>query len=184
MLKSLSDGLVFVDERMRLRCKESLGEALVDVLHGLFRWMEHVGSVETVVAQLVVHDFVGREIGDRRWCLLCVFAGCRLQRKRLCVAYELVGGQQQGSLGELTAVESVLGVADGADGDDDVRVRIGVAQQSDGLLQVVSALFDRQFFFAESAEGRFWQLSTISPVCFSTYTWLVPSVSSATSGAG
>ena len=55
-------GLPFLQEGVRVVGEESVGEALVDVLHGLVRGMEHVLTIEAIVAQFVVYDFVSREI--------------------------------------------------------------------------------------------------------------------------
>ena len=52
----------FLQEGVRVVGEESVGEALVDVLHGLVGGMEHVLTIEAIVAQFVVYDFVCVEI--------------------------------------------------------------------------------------------------------------------------
>ena len=43
-------------------------EAFADIIDRLLRRMAHVFGVETVVAQLVHHDFIGREVvGEVEW---------------------------------------------------------------------------------------------------------------------
>ena len=42
----------------------AIDEALPDVVHGLCRGVQHVGSVEAVVAELVEDEFVGGEVGN------------------------------------------------------------------------------------------------------------------------
>ena len=54
--------LPFLQEGVRGVGEESVGEALVDVLHSLVRGMEHVLTIEAIVAQFVVNDFVSGEI--------------------------------------------------------------------------------------------------------------------------
>ena len=65
--------------------------------------MEHVIGIETVVAELVHHDFVGREI----------FAPVMED------GAEPVSGKQQGGLADLIAVRPILEMSDRADSQDE-----------------------------------------------------------------
>lgn len=62
MAECLSNGTKLTDIAMGFIRKECVGKALIDIFHRLLRRMQHVFFVETIVAQFVVHDFVGREI--------------------------------------------------------------------------------------------------------------------------
>lgn len=62
MTERLAYGLQLTDIAMGFIRKECVGKALIDILHRLLRRMQHIFLVETIVAQFVVHDFVGREI--------------------------------------------------------------------------------------------------------------------------
>ena len=126
--ESRLDGLPVLDELAGPRTEVLLVETLPDVVDGLLRGVQHVGLVEAVVAQLVEHNLVGREISD---------AGL--------AAAQLVGSQQQCGFGELTAVEAILGIADGADGDDDVDIGTAATQDVDSLREETDALLNRQF---------------------------------------
>ncbi len=44
---------------------ETVLEFLIDVIHGNGGWMNHVGGIETIIAQFIEQDFVGREIIEK-----------------------------------------------------------------------------------------------------------------------
>ena len=112
--------------------EERFAEALPDVFHSLVGRVEHVFTIETVVAQFVVDNLVGREIHHVVH-LLC----------------QLVGSQKQCSLRQLTAVKAVLGIADGAYGDDDTNRGINLPKHRDRLTQIVSTLVNAQLALGE-----------------------------------
>lgn len=159
MTVSLTNGAPVFEELFCSPAEIGGTEALPDKLHRLTGRMEHVFLVETVVAQLVVHQLIGWEIAHDAWIL----------------PHQPVGGKQQGGLGELAAMKTILGVSDGTHGDDDLQVfptlpalLPGILQQVDSLLQVIGTLVYRKLALIEKRCGRFWQLSTISPVSLST----------------
>ena len=80
------------------------GKLFPYIFHGLRAWMQHVFFVEAVVAKLIIHDFIGGKV------------------IHLAFVRQLFGCQQQRSLAELTPMEAVFAVPNGADGDDDVHV--------------------------------------------------------------
>ena len=99
--------------------------------------MEHVGLVETVVTEFVVHNLVGREISHR-------FTQ---------IHTDFLYSEEEGGLGELGGVETVFAVTDGADGEDDADRGILLPQERDGLLQVVGTGLDGEFFFGKEGLG-------------------------------
>ena len=84
------------------------GEPCPEIVHRLFGRVDHIRSVETVVTQLIKHDFVGREI----------FTTLRE------LGDDLVQGEQECAFAELVAVSSVLEVADRGDGEDEFLLRM------------------------------------------------------------
>ena len=76
--------------------------------------MQHVGCVETIVAQLVHHNLVGREVGDP-------FRVGRLQ---------FIYGEQQSRLTQLVAVRPVFPMSDRADGEQYLQLRVLLPQQA------------------------------------------------------
>ena len=66
VLKGFADWMPLLKEVERGRREEGFGQTLVDVADSLLTGVEHVFLIETVVAELIVDDFIGREIGDRR----------------------------------------------------------------------------------------------------------------------
>ena len=60
--KSLLYGPPLLDEAAGSRAEVCLVESFPDVVYGLLRGVEHIGGVEAVVAQLVEHYLVGREV--------------------------------------------------------------------------------------------------------------------------
>ena len=67
MLQGLLNGAPVVEE-LAGGWAEIMGDQLLpDVFDGLRRGVQHVVVVETIVAQLVEDDFVGREVGDGGW---------------------------------------------------------------------------------------------------------------------
>ena len=63
--KCLADGSPLANVLTCLVGEETILEAAVDVVDGLWGGMQHVGCIEAVVAQLVEQDLVGREIEQR-----------------------------------------------------------------------------------------------------------------------
>ena len=121
--------------------EERFAEALPDVFHSLVGRVEHVFTIETVVAQFVVDNLVGREIHHVVH-LLC----------------QLVGSQKQRCLRQLTAVKSVFGVADRAYGDDDTNRRINLLECGNCLTQIVGTLVNAQLALGEQP---LWTLPAI-----------------------
>lgn len=89
--------------------------------------MQHVGLVEAVVAQFVVHYLVRREV-------------TRTAR----TFYYIVSGKEQRCLGEAATVITVFGVADGTDREYDLRLWIELPQGVYGSLKSPGTLVDRQ----------------------------------------
>ena len=65
MVKGSLQRCPFVQELFGARREVMLYQLLPDVLDGLRRGMQHVVSIEAIVAQLVHQDFVGGEIEER-----------------------------------------------------------------------------------------------------------------------
>ena len=76
--KGLADGLPLGDETVGLGGEIGGGKALEDVVDSLLGGVQHVGSVETIVAQLVVHDFVGGEIMEHG--IGCGYGRCHVEQ--------------------------------------------------------------------------------------------------------
>ena len=83
-----------------------LRESFPNVFYGLVRWVEHIILVETVVAELVVHNLVSGKI-------ICIQ-----------VLNEFVGGKKQYRLRQLALVLAILAIANGTYGNNDVNLRI------------------------------------------------------------
>lgn len=92
MTVSLTNGAPVFEELFCSPAEIGSTEALPDKLHRLTGRMEHIFLVETVVAQLIVHQLIGWEIAHDAWIL----------------PHQPVGGKQQGGLGELTAMKPYL----------------------------------------------------------------------------
>ena len=82
------------------------GKSFPYIFHGLWAWMQHVFIVEAVVAKLIIHDFIGRKVIHLAF--LRLHFGCQHQR----------------SFAELTSMETIFAVSNGADGNDDMHVWI------------------------------------------------------------
>lgn len=127
------DGEPLGQEAGHGRTEEDAAHTLVDIGHGLGAGMQHILSVETVVAQFVVHNLVRGKITDT-----------------IKEALGLGGGQQQGRLGQLAAVEAVLLIAYGAHGEDDTHLWPTVAQLADGVAETVgNFLYGHRTFLEE-----------------------------------
>ena len=123
---------------MGLGCKKRVGEAAVDIVGGLLGWMEHIGCVEPVVAELVEDDFVCGEIGD------CgIFFGYLVCREEQC------------TLGELAAVVAVLAVTYRADSEEDMHVGLGLQEQVRSTAEEVGALVYGQTLLGEKVGRTF-----------------------------
>ena len=125
-------GQPLAHERLGLAAEERVGEAFPDIVDSLLRRVQHVGGVEAIVAKLVAHYLVRREVD----------AGVSLPSHFVC-------RQQQRSFRYGAAVKAVLGVAYGADGEYDAHVRSAVAQPGDGFSEISGALV-----YAEAALGE------------------------------
>ena len=62
--KCLADGSPLANVLTCLVGEETILEAAVDVVDGLWGGVQHVGCIETVVAQLIEQDFVGGKISQ------------------------------------------------------------------------------------------------------------------------
>ena len=113
-----------------------LGKALPDVLYGLGRGMEHVCLIKAIVAQLIEHNLICREIIDA-----VIFTA------------HPVGRHQEYGFGKLTCMKAVLGITDGADREYDMHIRPTACEIVDGLRQIVHTGIDRQFLFQEQSLG-------------------------------
>ena len=125
--------------------------------------MQHVGSVEAVVAELVEDEFVGGEVGNGarrkssgssgdvsgqpadRW-----RGGGKPANRR---SQQLIDSEEEGGFRELALVVAVFAVADGADRHDDMDVRIEAAQEVYRLTEVVGTLVDGELLFLKEG-GR------------------------------
>ena len=69
MVEGGFEGCPFLEKLLGAGGEVVVHQLLPDVLDGLGCGVEHVLAVEAVVAQLVHHDFVGREVGlvDGGW---------------------------------------------------------------------------------------------------------------------
>jgi hypothetical protein len=139
--EGFADGLPLL-KKLTGTGREVMGyELLPDIVYGLGRWMEHIGLEKAVIAQLVEHKLVGREVmeggGDRE------SGGLD----------ELVNGKQEHGLGQLTLMETVFLIADGADGEDNLYVGSTGQESTDGTFQVAYNLADAEFLFCEQALG-------------------------------
>ena len=131
----MAEGLFYrlpLIEKMLCLVREShTDESLPDVFYGHRRRVEHVGVVESVVAELVVDNLVGRKIVHTAF------------------AYEAVGGHEQYRLRQLAAVIAVFPVAYRTDSDHDIHVVVYCPEPSDGLAQKAVALVDGQYPLGE-----------------------------------
>ena len=134
MLKGFADWMPLLKEVERSRREIGFGQPLVDVADSLLTGVEHVFLIETVVAELIVDDFIGREIGDRRVV------------KRFD---NLVDSQKQCGFGQLTSMITVFAIADWTHGEQKPRLGKGRADQHDRLRKRRCALFDSQLLFVE-----------------------------------
>ena len=112
----------------KLRRESPLLHALPDVFLGLRREVDKVWRVETVVAQLVFHYFVSREIR------------CRLGH----LPAQRVGSQEQPRLLQPAFVEPPFGIAVGTYGEDDAQGGAQLAQFSQQGLAAIAVRFARQ----------------------------------------
>ncbi len=63
--KRLSDRAPLVEIVLGGITEVAVDQAFPDVFHGLGRGMEHVGGIETIVAELIHQELVGGEVGNR-----------------------------------------------------------------------------------------------------------------------
>ena len=119
-----TDFPALADDVLCLLIHECVGESLPDVADGGFRWVNHVGCIEPVVAQFVHHDLVGRKIGGVIWCVFIFLLFGVLP-------HDLIYRQKQCGFAQLVDMESVAFVPDGADGEEDLQVRIHIFQECD-----------------------------------------------------
>ena len=71
----------------KLKCdgrKERFGKTAVDILHRLIRRMKHILTIETIVTQFVVEEFVARKMSDGVGNLLRKLVGS--QQARSCTS--------------------------------------------------------------------------------------------------
>ena len=124
-------------------CREApLHESLPEKVDSLLRGVQHVGSIEAVVAQLVQHNFVGRKV-----------ASDTSLASTTSHTNNPLNGQEQGGFGELAFVIAVLTVTDGTHCQHHLHSRVMAAQQRDGLLQVVGTGLYREFLLLKEG-GR------------------------------
>lgn len=90
-------------------------EAFPDVVDGLVGGVDHVFLIETIVAEFVEEDFVGREVMG----VIEGFAHFVHRQKKRCLA-------------QLVLVEAVLEVAQWRDGEDELLVGEGLEQFGKG----------------------------------------------------
>ena len=86
--------------------------------------MEHVGLVEPIVAQLIVDNFIGREITNSLRHLIL----------------NLLGGKQQYRFGKGAAMKTILGITYRTDGDDHLGLRAMADDQVDAAAKVGGTL--------------------------------------------
>ena len=134
VLKGFADGVPLLKEMECGRREIGVGHALVDIADSLLGGVEHVLLIESVVAELIVDNLVGRKIGNRRVI------------KRFD---DLVDSQQQCGFGQLTAVIAVFSVADRTHGEQKTRQGKGRANQPDRLRKCIGTLADSQLLFME-----------------------------------
>ena len=125
-------------EGLSFSAEIDLGEALPDVFHSLRRGVEHVFGIEAVVAEFIVDDLVGGEIGE--W---------RVDSGEWTVCDYLIHCEQERGLGELGTMIAVFAVADGAYRKDYADIGVMLTQNVDGTLEIVGALVNREFLFGE-----------------------------------
>ena len=143
MLKGFADWMPLLKEVERSRREIGLGQPLIDVADGLVGRVEHVFLIEAVVTELIVDNFVGREIGDRRVV------------KRFD---NLVDSQKQCGFGQLTAMITIFAIADWTHGEQETCLGKRRTDQSDCLRKCLGTLLDRQQFFVEKF---LWPLLTV-----------------------
>ena len=109
-------------------------------LHCQVGGREHAYEIETIVAQLVVHYLVGREIVET--------GECR-------VGHASFRCEKECGFGELALVVAVFGIADGAYGEDDVDIGIHRKKQPDCLHYIVGTVVHRKFLFLKQPRRTF-----------------------------
>jgi hypothetical protein len=93
--------------------------------------MEHIGFVETVVTELVVHNLVGGEISHR-------FTQ---------IHTDFLNSEEESGFGELGGMIAIFAITDRTDSEDDADIGIFLTQKRNSLLQVVGTGFDGEFLF-------------------------------------
>ena len=91
--------------------------------------MQHVGSIETIVAQFVVHNLISREIGHHVGIFPRQFIGCK----------------QKDGFRQLTAMKPILCITDGTDRHNHLLHTIAFTQYVYRPGEIFHTFADRQF---------------------------------------
>ena len=138
VVQCLTHGLPLVEPTQGGRTETGLLKALPDVFHCLVGGMEHVLAIETIVAKLVVHYLVGREIVETgEWRVGYAFFRC----------------EKECGFGELALVVTIFSIADGAYGEYDMDIGIHRKKQPDCLHYLVGSVVHREFLFLKQPRG-------------------------------
>jgi hypothetical protein len=116
----------------------AIHKAFPDVFHSLWRGVQHIVSIEAIVAKLVHHDFISWEIGH----------GAR-QRNSRNSGKNLLNGEEESGLRELALMIAIFTIADGANSKNDMNVWTELPENRYSLTQIVGTLVDSEFFFLE-----------------------------------
>ena len=85
--------------------------------------MQHIRCIESIVAQFVIDEFISREIAYP-----------------LHLSDDFIGTEQKSCLGELTFMEAIFSITDGAHREYDMDVGAMLAQQTDGCTEFLTHL--------------------------------------------
>ena len=129
MVECRFDGLPFTQVVMCLCTEISLAKGFPNIVHGLWGGMEHVFGIKPIVAQGIIHDFIGRKIVGRPG------------------FHQFMRGQKQGGFAQLASMKTILLVANGAYREHDFRVGIAIFHLLNSLFQSLGAVSDAQFLF-------------------------------------
>ena len=106
MSQSLTYFVPFFQEGESRRCKIAIAETFPDILNGKRTGMHHIVSIETIITQLIYHDFIRREIVAE-----------------IHLTTNLVNCDEQIRLTELVAMQAVFEVTYRTDSKETLQIR-------------------------------------------------------------
>ena len=123
------DGLPFMQVIMCLCAEISLAKGFPNIVHGLWGGMEHIFGIKPIVAQGIIHDFIGWEIVGRPG------------------FHQFMRCQKQGGFAQLASMKTIFLVANGTYREHDFRVGVAISHLLNSLFQRLGAVSYAQFLF-------------------------------------